>query len=187
LFNIVIIDGRKVIDRTLHRHRRSRNVKAKDLMHPLTDYLRPEQPLKEAVVLLKTVRRGEENICVRALPVLDAKRHLVGMISMGDILKAIWPSYMSMMNLGDFTWDGMVEHIAQRMKDAPVGSLMTKEVITVPEEAHLMECVDHMIKFNVKKLPVLDLSGAVTGMLYERDVFFAIVKAMMNGVAGGLA
>ena len=162
-------------------------MKARDLMHPLTDYLKSEQTLQEAVMLLKTVRRGEENICVRALPVLNAKGHLVGMISMGDILKAIWPSYMSMMNLGDFTWDGMVEHIAKRMKDASVGSLMTKEVITVPEEAPLMECVDHMLKFNVKKLPVLNAAGVVIGMLYERDVFFAVVKSMMNNVAGGVS
>ena len=162
-------------------------MKARDLMHPLTDYLKSEQTLQEAVILLKTVRRGEENICVRALPVLNAKGHLVGMISMGDILKAIWPSYMSMMNLGDFTWDGMVEHIAKRMKDASVGSLMTKEVITVPEEAPLMECVDHMLKFNVKKLPVLNAAGVVIGMLYERDVFFAVVKSMMNNVAGGVS
>lgn len=162
-------------------------MKAKDLMHPLTDYLRPENTLKEAVVLLKTVRRGEENICVRALPVLDDKLRFVGMLSMGDILKAIWPSYMSLMNLGDFTWEGMVEHIAERMKDTPVADLMTKEVITVPEEAALMECVDHMLKFNVKKLPVLNAAGSVTGMLYERDVFFAVVKAMTNNVTGGLS
>ena len=155
-------------------------MKARDLMHRLTDYLKPEQTLREAVVLLKTVRRGEENICVRALPVLDAKGHLAGMLSMGDILKSIWPSYMSLMNLGDFTWDGMVEEIAKKAKDRKVGELMTRDVITVPETAALMECVDHMIKFNVKKLPVLGPTGAVAGMLYERDVFFAIVRSMLN-------
>jgi CBS domain-containing membrane protein len=160
-------------------------MKAKDLMHPLTDYLRPEQRLKEAVALLKTVRRGEENICVRALPVLDEHRKFVGMLSMGDILKAIWPSYMSLMNLGDFTWDGMVEGIAKRSQDLPVQDLMTREVIIVQEDAPLMECVDHMLKFGVKKLPVVDAGGKVTGMLYERDLFFAIVRAMLNN--SGLA
>jgi len=149
-------------------------------MHPVIDYLRPEQTLKEAVVLLRTVRRGEENICVRALPVLDSNRKLAGMLSMGDILKAIWPSYMSLMNLGDFAWDGMVEKIAKKSQDFPVKDLMTTEVIAVPEDAPLMECVDHMLKFGVKKLPVIDAGGKVTGMLYERDLFFTIVKAMLN-------
>jgi CBS domain-containing protein len=160
-------------------------MKAQDLMHPLTDYLKQGQTLREAVVLLKTIRRGEENLCVRALPVLDEKGHIAGMISMGDILKAIWPSYMSLMNLGDFTWDGMVEEIAKKARDRRVGDLMTREVVTVQETAPLMECVDHMIKFNVKKLPVLGPSGAMIGMLYERDVFFAIVKSMLNSPEGG--
>ncbi len=155
-------------------------MKAKDLMHPLTDYLRPEQRLKEAVTLLKTLRRGEERICVRALPVLDERMRFVGMLSMGDILKAIWPSYMSLMNLGDFTWDGMVEQIAKKAQNILVRDLMTTEIITVNEDAPLMECVDHMIKYTVKKLPVISPAGTVTGMLYERDLFFAIVKAMID-------
>jgi CBS domain-containing protein len=158
-------------------------MKARDLMHPLTDFLRPDQPLREAVALLKTVRRGEENISARALPVLDGTMKFVGMLSMGDILKAIWPSYMSLMDLGDFTWDGMVEQIAKRSKDIPVKDLMTKEVITVKEDAPLMECVDHMIKHGIKKLPVIGAGGQVAGMLYERDLFFAIVGAMLKDEA----
>jgi CBS domain-containing protein len=152
-------------------------------MHPLTDYLKPDATLREAVALLKSCRVGEENICVRALPVLDDQMRFVGLLSMGDILKAIWPSYMSLMNLADFAWDGMVEGIARRSQGLPVKDLMTTEVITVRADAPLMECVDHMLKFNVKKLPVVSASGQVTGMLYERDLFFAIVGAMLNTLA----
>jgi CBS domain-containing protein len=158
-------------------------MKAKDLMHPLTDYLKPETSLKEAVILLESCRVGEENICVRALPVLDEHKKFVGLLSMGDILKSIWPSYMSLMNLGEFAWDGMVEELAKKSQDLPVKDLMTREVITVHEDAPLMECVDHMLKFGVKKLPVVETGGAVTGMLYERDLFFAIVGAMLNNTS----
>lgn len=156
-------------------------MKARNLMHPLTDRLAPDMTLKEAVALLKKCRIGEENICVRALPVLDDQGKFVGLLSMGDILKAIWPKYMSLMNLGDFAWDGMVENLARRSKDLPVKDLMTRQVITVHADAPLMECVDHMLKHGVKKLPVVHDNGTVQGMLYERDVFFAIVGAMLKG------
>ena len=162
-------------------------MKARDLMIPLHEYLTPDMPLVDAGHMLRKAKRGEEKIGVKGLPVLDANGKMVGFLSIGDILKSVFPSYMGLLNLGDFTWDGMVEHIAKRMKDTPVADLMTKEVITVPEEAALMECVDHMLKFNVKKLPVLNAAGSVTGMLYERDVFFAVVRAMMNNIAGGLS
>jgi CBS domain-containing protein len=160
-------------------------MKAKDLMIPLQDYLRPENTLKEAVNLLLTAKRGEEKVGVKGLPVLDENGKLIGMLSMGDILKAVFPSYMSMMDLGDFTWDGMVESMAKKVSGKKVEELMTEPVVTVDEDASLMECVDHMIKKNVKRLPVLDGSGRVVGMIYERDVFSAITKAMLDDNDGG--
>lgn len=160
-------------------------MKAKDLMIPIYEFLRPDNTLKEAVNLLRTAKRGEERVGVKGLPVLDKNGKLIGMLSMGDILKAVFPSYLSMMNLGDFTWDGMVESMAKKVSNKKVEALMTEPVVTVDEDASLMECVDHMIKHNIKRLPVIDPSGKVTGMLYERDVFFAITKAMLDENDGG--
>jgi CBS domain-containing protein len=160
-------------------------MKAKDLMIPLQDYLRPENTLREAVNLLKTAKRGEERVGVKGLPVLDENGRLIGMLSMRDILKAVFPFYLSMMDLGDFTWDGMVEGIAKRTSERLVKDIMSKNVITVHEDASLMECIDHMIKHNIKRLPVVDKSGRVVGMIYERDVFFAITRAMLDEDNGG--
>ncbi|MFN3480364.1 MAG: HPP family protein, partial [Thermodesulfovibrionales bacterium] len=143
-------------------------------------YLRPDNTLKEAVNLLKTARRGEERVGVKGLPVIDEKGRLVGMLSMRDILKAVFPFYLSMMELGDFTWDGMIESIAKKSSNRLVRDVMSKVVITVNDDAPLMECVDHMIKHNIKRLPVIDKSGRVIGMLYERDIFFAITNAMLE-------
>jgi len=155
-------------------------MKARDLMIPLQEYLKPDTTLKEAANILRTAKRDEEKFGVKGLPVLDESGKMVGFLSIGDILKAVFPSYMSLMNLGDFTWDGMVEDMAKRVRDKKVSEMMTTTVISVPENASLMECVDHMIKNNVKRLPVIGKDGKVTGILYERDVFFAITKAMLE-------
>lgn len=154
-------------------------MKAKDLMVPISDYLRPETTLKEAVNLLRIAKRGDGRVGVKGLPVLDAGGKLVGMLSMGDILKAVHPSYLDMMNLGNFTWDGMVEAMAKKVAEHKVETVMTRTVLTVQEKDSLMECVDLMLKNCVKRLPVVDASGAVKGMIYERDIFFAVVKAML--------
>jgi predicted transcriptional regulator len=58
--------------------------------------------------------------------------------------------------------------------------MMTKEVVSVHEDSSLMECVDHMLKYNVKRLPVIGKDGKITGILYESDIFFAITKAMLE-------
>ena len=160
-------------------------MKAKDLMVPLQEYLRPDNTLKEAANLLRIAQRGEEKIGVKALPVLDASGNLVGILSIGDILKAVHPAYMDLMNLGSFAWDGMVESFAQKAADKKVRDNMTQKVITVKEDSTLMECVDHMLKNDVKRVPVLNKDNRVTGMLYERDVFYEITKSMISENTGG--
>jgi CBS domain-containing protein len=160
-------------------------MKAKDLMIPLQEYLRPDSTLKEAANLLRIAQRGEEKIGVKALPVLDVSGNLIGILSIGDILKAVHPAYMDLMNLGSFAWDGMVETFAQKAAWKKVRDIMTQKVITVKEDSTLMECVDHMLKNNVKRVPVLNKDNRVAGMLYERDVFYEITKSMINENTGG--
>jgi CBS domain-containing protein len=160
-------------------------MKAKELMIPLQEYLRPDNTLKEAANLLRIAQRGEEKIGVKALPVLDASGNLIGILSIGDILKAVHPAYMDLMNLGSFAWDGMVETFAQKAAWKKVRDIMTQKVITVKEDSTLMECVDHMLKNNVKRVPVLNKDNRVAGMLYERDVFYEITKSMINENTGG--
>jgi CBS domain-containing protein len=155
-------------------------MKAKDFMIPIQDSLSPGMTLKEAVNLLRVARKGEEKVGLKGLPVLDKDGKLIGMFSMTDVLKAVHPSYLSLMNLSNFTWEGMVESLAKNVADKKVEAVMSRDVITVKEDDSLMECVDLMIKNSIKRLPVLDKTGKVAGMIYERDIFFAVVKAMLE-------
>jgi CBS domain-containing protein len=155
-------------------------MKVKDLMVPFFDYLRPDNNLREAVNLLRTAVRGDQKFGVMALPVLDEKENLVGMLSMMDILRAVYPSYMSMMNLGEFTWDGMLESLAKQAGNRKVREFMTSPVITVHEDDPLMECVDRILKNRVRRMPVIGKSGKVVGMIYTRDIFYAITKTMLD-------
>ncbi len=153
-------------------------MKAKDIMIPLEDYLKPDNTLKEAVNIFKTAKRDDTRVGVRGLPVIDEKGKMVGFLTIRDILKAVFPSYMSLMDLGDFTWDGMVEDMARKIGGKRVSELMTQKVISVNEDAPLMECVDHMLRNNIRRLPVTAKDGRVVGILYEMDIFIAITKAM---------
>src|SRR3990170_5358509 len=87
-------------NRTLPYNNTEAVMKAKDLMIPLQEYLTPETTLKEAASLLRTAKRDEEKFGVKALPVLDKVNNLIGILSIGDILKAVFPAYLSQMDLG---------------------------------------------------------------------------------------
>lgn len=155
-----------------------RHKKAKDLMVEIKEFLRPETSVKDAVGLLKTARRGEQKYGVKGLPVVDASGALVGLLSIGDIKKAIYPYYMQEMNLGDVAWDGMLETMAKRLREKTVGDIMTRDVEAVKEDAPLMECLDHMVKHDLTRVPVVDENGMVVGMIYERDLFNVITDAI---------
>ena len=48
-----------------------------------------------------------------------------------------------------------------------VKDVMTKKPITIEPKATILEATDLMKKNNIKKLPVLDKSGALVGIMYE--------------------
>jgi len=152
--------------------------KAKDLMVEIKEFLRPQTSVKDAVVQLKTTRRSEEKYGVKGLPVVDEHGMLVGMLSISDISRAIYPYYMQEANLGDVAWDGMLEAMARRLAEKKVGDIMDKDVLSVHEQSTLMECLDHMIKKEVARIPVVDENGFVVGVIYERDIFNVITDAI---------
>ena len=157
-------------------------MKTKDIMIPVKKCLTPDNTIKEAVNILHADRSDGEKKLIEVLPVLDKANTLIGILSMHDILKAVHPFYLSMTetNLGNFTWDGMAESLAGQAGNKTIAAFMTTDVATVRETDSLMECVHLMINRNVHQLPVLDDGGKITGMIYERDIFCAITKVMLD-------
>ncbi len=156
-------------------------MKAKDIMEPLKAYLAPDDTLKSAVNKMKVCGRGEGLVGVKWMVVLDADGSLMGVVSIKDILGAVIPSYLKVTKLGGFTWDGMLEEMARKVADKKVSEFMTPNVISVPERAPLMECADLLIKHNLQRLPVLSEQKKVVGMIYIRDLYYAIVKVLFEG------
>ena len=158
-------------------------MKARDVMEPIREALTPETTLKEAVNKMRVAGREKDRVGVKGMIVLD-NGDLVGIVSIKDILKAIIPSYMTLTELGEFTWDGMLEEMAKKVADKKVSEIMTRKVITVPEDAPLMECADLIVKHNLQRLPVLDREKRVVGIVYVRDLYYAIVKALFEKEEG---
>ena len=155
-------------------------MKAKDIMEPMTDTLRPETTIKDAIKQMKLARRGEQRVGVKGMVVVDSEGNLIGMLSIKDILKAIIPEYMKMAELGEFTWEGMLEKMAKRVGNMTVQEVMTKDVITVEEDAPLMEVADIIIKHNLQRVPVIGKDGKPVGIIYVRDLYWALVKALVG-------
>jgi len=155
-------------------------MRAKDVMEKVTATLSPEDTLETAVKRMEKATRREGWHGVKGMAVLSASGDLVGMLSIKDILRAIVPHYLKATSLGEFTWDGMLEETTRKVAHKKVGEIMSSGVISVPEDAPLMECAELLVTRNIQRLPVLDGKGRLAGMIYLRDLYYAITRALRS-------
>ncbi|HEC96656.1 MAG TPA: CBS domain-containing protein [Nitrospirae bacterium] len=168
-----------MFDVSVNNNQMEGHVKAKEIMEPVKETLTPKTTLKDAVNRMRIARRGKGWAGVKGMIVLD-NGNLAGIVSIKDILRAIIPSYLALTELGEFTWDGMLEEMAKKVADKKIEEIMTRDVITVSEDAPLMECADLVVKHSLQRIPVLDKDKKVVGMIYIRDMYQAIVQALFD-------
>jgi len=150
-----------------YSHRRLREVPAQapvcDLMSREVRTVRPDTPLTEAVELLLARQ-------YRALPVVDEQRHVLGILTDGDLLHRAGLLPVSLQQ--ELTALELREHLnLLRCADVPVGQVMTTPAITVNATTSTAEAVQQMVKHDIKRLPVVDQEGCLQGIVSRLDLF----------------
>lgn len=137
----------------------------------------PNTTLKEAVQILADRR-------ISGLPVIDDSGKLVGILSDTDLM---WqesgidlPPYIAILDSVIYLTNPMqFERELHKSLGQTVGEVMTERVKTVKPETALQEATRHLHTGGVHRLPVVDGSGKVVGILTRGDV----VRAMAAGLA----
>ena len=90
---------------------------------------------------------------VGALPVLTPGEHprLIGIVTDHDIICRIIARH------------GVPEQLT-------VGDCMTSHPITIDADTSLQECCEKMIRFKVRRLPVVDKDGSYLGLITETNI-----------------
>jgi CBS domain-containing protein len=152
---------------------------AKDIMDTRFHTLRPHIPISEAVKLFRKAGE-EEKRKIFGMMVTDDQGHLIGMLSMYDILLFIRPKHIHIWGvMEDIDIAGLVDSVCEKAGSIFVGDIMTTEVITVQPETHLMVILDIMIKKHIRRLPVLEREKAV-GIVYISDLFYHLLDKLAS-------
>jgi acetoin utilization protein AcuB len=133
-------------------------VKDRMTANPVT--VTPDTVVSEA---LSTMRQNK----VRRMPVLDRKGNLVGIISEKDLLYAS-PSPATSLNVYE------IGYLLSKLK---IKEIMSKEVITVTENAPLEEAARIMVDNRVSGLPVME-GDKLVGIITETDIFKTLLEMM---------
>lgn len=150
-------------------------MKARDVMTTRFWTLKADDSISQAVKRFRQASR-EQGKNVFGMMVTDENDHLVGMLSMYDILLFVQPRHAGVWaELEDLDQAGMFADMLGRVKNIRVGDLMTPDVVTISPETHLMVIVDLMIKRHIRRLPVVS-DGDVVGIVYISDLFFHLLR-----------
>jgi len=118
---------------------------------------------------------------ISGLPVIDEEAKLVGMFTEKDIISHILPSYIQ--NVGRFIYEENPKATKIKLaglNNIKVSQLMRKEVITTTEDTTLCEVARIMLTNKARRLPVVDKSGKVVGIVARGDVLKAFAKEIEN-------
>ena len=118
---------------------------------------------------------------VSALPVRDEKGHLVGIVSEGDVLRPLRESLASkraewLMALaeGENLSPEFLDYLSADTRAA--ADIMVRHVITAEEDATLSHIAELMIRYNVKRLPIMR-GEMLVGIVARADLVKALAKA----------
>ena len=95
---------------------------------------------------------------LRAIPVVDEERGVLGMVTDGDLMRYFLPLVQKTSGL-----------TGETMMRATVREVMSRSVICVSEDQALAEVMSVMVAKNVERLPVVS-EGKLTGFLTRGDI-----------------
>jgi CBS-domain-containing membrane protein len=132
--------------------------------------VREETPFKELVRLMK-------DHDVSGLPVLDSRGCLAGIVTEADLLEVVGePTGIKKRHtqfgrlLDRLLTPGHPQTIARATANTSAKSLMTSEVITTTPETPVRDAARHIVESGVKRLPVIDESSRVVGIVSRQDL-----------------
>jgi CBS-domain-containing membrane protein len=134
----------------------------------------------------KEIVGAMHNAHISALPVLDGENHVIGVVSEGDLL-------VKEAAAAGEQGARRRRHTAGADKAAEVlaAGLMTQPAVTIGRDATVAEAASLMSTRRVKRLPVVDDWGHLTGVISRADVLTvfsredAEIRAEVTGIVTG--
>ncbi|MBD2094635.1 CBS domain-containing protein [Trichocoleus sp. FACHB-591] len=138
--------------------------------NPIT--VKPETPLQEVVQILAERR-------ISGLPVVDQSDKLIGVVSETDLMwqetGATPPAYIMILDSVIYLENpSRYERDLHKALGQTVGEVMSRDPVTTNPDQPLQEAARLMHERSIHRLPVLDATGQVIGILTRGD----IVRAM---------
>jgi len=145
-----------------HRHALLRlfgGVRANALMRVGIEPLHSDIPLDQAAGIM--ARQG-----LKSLPVVDAERRVIGMLTETDFLRRLKAdTFLDLLLrlLSD------VNSFSHRCHETPVSQAMTEAPVCIDEQAGFFKIIREFRQHMGRSMPVVDAEGRLRGLLLRKD------------------
>jgi len=114
---------------------------------------------------------------INAIPVIDTKKKLVGIITREELLERLYPSEQDLFSIDrvfpDF--EEMEKKVAE-FSALKAGNIMRKHVIFTHPGTPLMRALSRMIVRRINQMPVVSEDEILVGMITKGDIFYSLFK-----------
>ncbi|WML52850.1 CBS domain-containing protein [Neobacillus sp. PS3-12] len=152
-------------------------MKVKDFMIKDVISVRPDATIKEVMKTFVDKKIG-------GLPIVNDEGILKGIITDGDILRAIKPidrHIQDYFNLITYIEEQNMESRLSELAELPILRIAkTRGIVTVSPEDDMKQVVVILAKHHFKKLPVIDKGNKVVGVISRGDVIRNIQNTIIN-------
>ena len=156
-------------------------MKIREVMKEDIKSLLPDMPVKDALDLIFKMR-------ISGLPVIDKDGKLLGCFTEKDVLKIILPSYLS--QVGGFIYEDNPKNIKKKftmLSELKIIDLVSKDAYTIDDGASLSEAARIMLVKDIRRIPVLNKSKKIVGIVARCDILKALKKMADDIYLGGLS
>ena len=149
--------------------------RAKDVMCREVVTVNPQDTVHSALRLMV------ENQ-VSAIPVVDGHEKCVGMISSSDIVELTKDidGELESLQVGASAQAWLAQGLMRNTTDESIEQLMSVDVASVVPDALLTEVASKMLRNRVHRVPVVDKSGRLLGLVSTTDIMAAFADSAMS-------
>lgn len=145
----------------------------KDVTTSTVHTINKNDSFREIITLL-------DNNNISGAPVVDAKGQVIGIISEKDLLYNLLPSEEEYYkDIEYYTNHERIEKEANKITKLTAKDLMSKDIISIEPDAHILHACALMLLRNIRRLPVME-NGKLVGIVTTRNIYKNFLKMLVK-------